>query len=265
MVGIPRNDIIDILSQQGSHVSWMADEARIREVIALMHPYEMGHDLIRIGGEGDGGYLVPDDLEGIAACFSPGVSVISGFEEILAERHGIRSFLADRSVDGPPSDNSLFDFTKKHLGAATDDGQMRLEDWVADKAEPEGDLILQMDIEGAEFGVLIDTPAAVLDRFRVIVLELHGLNAIYSREALPFFEAVFRKLTANHTVVHLHPNNDQTPLVRGNLAIPRVMEATLLRNDRGARGAPRKDFPHPLDRRTRPERDDLVLPDCWIG
>ena len=143
---------------------------------------------------------------------------------------------------------------------------MRLEDWVSDKAgDKPGDLILQMDIEGAEYAVLIDTPAAILNRFRIIVLELHGLGALYSRESLPFFDAVFHKLTANHTVVHLHPNNDQAPLCRGKLEIPRVMEVTLVRNDRGHRQTPRVDFPHPLDRRTRPEREDLVLPDCWYS
>ena len=30
-----------------------------------------------IGGAGDGGYLVPDDLDGIEYCFSPGVNLIS--------------------------------------------------------------------------------------------------------------------------------------------------------------------------------------------
>ncbi len=33
-----------------------------------------------MGGENDGGYLVPDDLEGIEYCFSPGVSNIATFE-----------------------------------------------------------------------------------------------------------------------------------------------------------------------------------------
>ncbi|MGA0840372.1 MAG: FkbM family methyltransferase [Pseudomonadales bacterium] len=51
-----------------------------------------------------------------------------------------------------------------------------LADWIAEQ-EPErtGDFILQMDIEGAEYRNLIDAPAEVLDRFRIIVIEMHKL------------------------------------------------------------------------------------------
>ncbi|WP_294610046.1 hypothetical protein [uncultured Roseovarius sp.] len=30
--------------------------------------------LVRIGGDGDGGYMMPDDFDGITHCFSPGVA-----------------------------------------------------------------------------------------------------------------------------------------------------------------------------------------------
>jgi hypothetical protein len=46
------------------------------ELVALLerlYPVEGGHPLIRVGPDGDGGYLLPDDLSGIVACFSPGV------------------------------------------------------------------------------------------------------------------------------------------------------------------------------------------------
>ena len=41
-------------------------------------------NLIRLGNDGDGGYLVPDDLNGIEACFSPGVAGNVNFEKALA-------------------------------------------------------------------------------------------------------------------------------------------------------------------------------------
>jgi hypothetical protein len=39
--------------------------------------------LIRLGADGDGGYLVPDDLEDVAACFSPGVDDRASFESAM--------------------------------------------------------------------------------------------------------------------------------------------------------------------------------------
>lgn len=40
-------------------------------------PNEIDVPLIRLGGNSGGGYIIPDDLENISACFSPGVSDIS--------------------------------------------------------------------------------------------------------------------------------------------------------------------------------------------
>ncbi|MBG6173772.1 hypothetical protein IWQ55_001977 [Labrenzia sp. EL_208] len=63
------------------------------EFIKMLRPKPTSHELVRIGEEGDGGYLVPDDFQGIGFCFSPGVSVKASFEEELASRYSIKSFL----------------------------------------------------------------------------------------------------------------------------------------------------------------------------
>jgi hypothetical protein len=110
-------------------------------------------NLIRIGGQSDGGYLVPDDLEGINECYSPGVSSISNFENELSNL-GIVCHMADFSVNGPALHNPLFVFRKKFLGLVNNDMFMRLDDWVSETSNTNNDLILQMDIEGAEWSVL---------------------------------------------------------------------------------------------------------------
>jgi len=133
-------------------------------LIGKLTPQDCGRNLIRIGGSGDGGYLIPDDLDGIEYCFSPGVSTVSNFENELANLN-IKSFLADYSVDSPPIAREEFTFDKKFLGS-TDYGQFfTLTSW-KDKylKDYAGDLILQMDIEGGEYEVIINTPDHVLDQ-----------------------------------------------------------------------------------------------------
>ena len=49
----------------------------LKELIKALRPVQTKIRLIRVGGANDGGYLIPDDLEGIAACFSPGVADIT--------------------------------------------------------------------------------------------------------------------------------------------------------------------------------------------
>lgn len=96
-------------------LSRATDFALLARFFNCVRPISTNHDLIRIGGKSDGGYLVPDDLENIEICFSPGVSKISDFKSDLASR-GIKCFMADYSVDAPPVQNELFHFEKKFLG-----------------------------------------------------------------------------------------------------------------------------------------------------
>ena len=70
-------------------------------------PVKTDYDLVRIGSENDGGYLVPDDLNDLQYCFSPGVSVNSDFEKHLYDEYKVRSFLCDFSVDKPSIDCNL--------------------------------------------------------------------------------------------------------------------------------------------------------------
>ncbi|MBK8356390.1 MAG: hypothetical protein IPL13_13755 [Saprospiraceae bacterium] len=68
--------------------------------IKKLSPLKTNLELIRLGPNGDGGYLVPDDLENIEACFSPGVDKISEFEKACSLLE-MKIFMADKSVDNP--------------------------------------------------------------------------------------------------------------------------------------------------------------------
>ena len=142
---------------------------------------------------------------------------------------------------------------------------MRLDDWVG-QHRPDGlpgDLLLQMDIEGSEYAVLIDTPATVLRRFRIMVIEFHALEWLFTKFGCTLMTAIFDKLLADFVVCHLHPNN-YTPAQRcGTIEIPPVMEFTFLRRDRVRRGGRGPRLPHPLDAPCRPDKPELPLPPCW--
>ena len=70
----------------------------VEEALKLTVPIGCSKDLIRVGGNNDGAYLLPDDLNKIEACFSPGTSNIKTFEDELAEKYQIKSFMTDGSV-----------------------------------------------------------------------------------------------------------------------------------------------------------------------
>jgi len=244
----------------------VADSKAAATIDAVLTPHETDTPLVRLGEFGDGGYLVPDDLRGIGACYSPGVSEQASFEMDMAKR-GVPSFMADASVAHPPLDVPGAQFMAKFLGDRDEGQYMTLASWVAaTDPDPAADLMLQMDIEGAEYATLAAAPRELLRRFRMIVIEWHHLPSVltkprFMRPAL----AAMEKLRADFVTVHLHPNNVSGSVEIDGEAIPRVVEATLLRRDRATGLRPATALPHPLDRRHNPRKPALALPARWRG
>ena len=58
-------------------------------------PYEVGFELIRLGENSDGGYLLPKDFENINYCYSAGVGFVTQFEKDLEEKFNIKSKMLD--------------------------------------------------------------------------------------------------------------------------------------------------------------------------
>lgn len=206
----------------------------ITEIIEQMKPRKINKELIMIGDGGDGTYILPDDLLGVAHCFSPGVGPVAKFEENLFLKFGINSFLIDASVDSIPSDMSeAFVFDKLFLGATTRPGFISLQDWVLKYAGSNSDdLLLQIDIEGAEYAALLATPADILKRFRIIAIELHNLDMLYLPQFRLVFSECLSKLREDFVVCYAHPNNCCGSIVLEGKTIPRVIELTLARKDR---------------------------------
>ncbi len=239
------------------------EDTRLKSFFGLINPVVTDKELIRIGGDADGGYLVPDDLEGLSGCFSPGVAYTATFELEMAKL-GIRSYLADYSVEASPVIHPLLDFEKKFIGIDTNDMYMTLSDWYATKTRVRGgDYILQMDIEGAEYEVLNSIDDVFLKNFRIMVIEFHNLHYLVDPAGFNLVEFSFKKILKNFEIVHIHPNNESQPLNYHGFEIPNTMEFTFLRKDRILQKSPNTSFPHPEDLQNFMDRDDFPLPKCW--
>lgn len=226
--------------------------------INVMIPKPSPFELIRIGGNSDGAYLVPDDLEGIQACFSPGVCNSKKFEDELVTRFGIKSYMCDFSSDVEKFSTTMIPgmqvFDKKWLDVDGGLDSFTLDEWV-DLYEPDAssDLLLQMDIEGAEYRNLLHASKQTLNRFRIIVIEMHGLHSFLNqRKGTQELIPALKKLGSTHVCVHAHPNNCCGDFFcKGTgMNIPHVIELTFLRKDRFCLNANRliePCLPHPAD------------------
>jgi len=237
----------------------------LRGLIRSLRAEDCGRDLVRIGGDADGGYLLPDDLEGIEYCFSPGVSSIADFENQIADR-GIRSFMADYSVSEPPVMRPEFCFERKYLGATEDDVFTTLASWKRRHlGDYSGEMILQMDIEGFEYEVLLNIPDDLLNQFRIVVIEFHHLDRLFDPYMFQYYSGCFRKLLKYFHVAHIHPNNWDAVTSRDGIEIPHMLEFTFYTRRRACPRGMASRFPHPLDRDNVPDKHSLALPRCWYS
>jgi hypothetical protein len=249
----------------------------ITSKIEVLRPKASPKPLIRIGGTEDGAYLLPDDLSGITACFSPGVNNKKTFEDELSEQYGIECHMCDYSSNIEKFKtplNARQTFKKKWLSPESAPNSITLSEWVTELApQPDTDLLLQMDIEGAEYLNLRNTPSEILRRFRIVIIELHNLQACnYPEDFDDSLGPTLELLDKHFVCVHSHPNNccGDFILQHSALNIPNVVEVTFLRRDRWAEVAPENWhaplIPNPLDIfANSPTKEPLFLNEHWIA
>ena len=238
------------------------DETRTQAIFDLLKPYKIDLPFVRIGGDGDGGYVMPDDFAGLQGSYSPGVSDTITFDLDIAKR-GVPCFLADASVDGVKTNHPNIRFDKLFLGSRTQGDFISLEDWVTKYTPKATDLLLQIDIEGAEYEVINATPDNVLAQFRIINIEFHNFHHVFDPEKRERILKTVQKLNQDFYLCHLHANNC-APLgkYRGQ-KYPEVFEATYIRKNR-CRTLPGKvTFPHSLDQPNCPQNLDWHMPILW--
>lgn len=253
------NDFLGCLIKDRSRDEATSSETEIREFLSIISPRSSGHKLIRIGKAGDGSYLLPNDLEGVVACYSPGVNNFKDFEDCLVNRYGIECHMCDASSDAEsfrtPMIHGKQTFRKLWLDVTEASDSISLGSWIDETtSNDKGDLILQIDIEGAEYRNFLNTDDSVLAKFRIMVIEFHGLDKISDSEVrAQVILPVFRKLNTIFQVVHAHPNNyDGKFKVQGSqIYLSRFPELTLHRRDRISspfnNGSGSTLIPHPLD------------------
>lgn len=235
----------------------------ISDFVTAIRPIDTEHELMRVGSPADGGYLIPNDLDGVKWLFSPGVSTNWSFESALLQR-GLVAFLCDGSITNAPTYDARLTFTRKNLGVTDGNSSMTLESWLESSiGAADGDCILQMDIEGGEYECLLSTPRYILRRFRVIVVEFHALDLITSKLGYLLITRTFQHLAPDFQIVHIHPNNCRKQVRVRGVEIHPVIEVTFLRQDRISTHSPSYRDKHHLDADNDPSRPSVKLASSW--
>lgn len=120
-------------------------------------------------------------------------------------------------------------------------------------------LILKMDIEGAEWRALLDTPSSILFRFSQIVVEVHAVVSRCSGDAYSVMVYFFKHMNKDHQIVHVHANNFGGVAIFGGVFVPDVFEITWVRRRDHEFSECFKVFPTDLDMPNNPKFPDIFL------
>ena len=214
---------------------------------------------VRVGLSADGGYVLPDDFDGVQGMLSIGVGPDVSFDHALAQK-GIPSYQYDHTVEKNPIDHELFHFHKQGWAAETSGDFVSLGDMLErNHLSDKNDLILKFDVEGAEWDAFASISMDTLSKFRLIVCELHDFTRLYDAHFFAKAHDVITKLTRHHTCVHTHANNYGGISLLHGMAMPRVMEFSFIRNDRDTFSPSCDPIPGPLDIPNNPNEPDYVL------
>jgi hypothetical protein len=175
-------------------------------------PVDTGIPLIRLGGTKDGSYLVPNVIDGIQLCLSPGTCGMIDFERALSEAYGIPCLLCDPAENAPELLPPLLKFDRIALASVDGSDSKCISSWM--HSHGYGDaypLLLSMDIEGGEIDVILGMQEDLLSRIRIATIEFHYLHLLHQDPTSAYSSGVLQsinKLCSHMDIVHLKPNNN---------------------------------------------------------
>ena len=117
-----------------------------------------GKQKIRIGAHSDGGYILLNDFENIKFAYSFGISNETSFDKGLADKN-IDVFMYDHTIEKLPYTNQKFHWKK--IGLTEEEGKYNnmktLPELIRENGHNnENNMILKLDIEGAEWNILTE-------------------------------------------------------------------------------------------------------------
>ena len=255
---------VPILGQQNTdsrQTAPLSDQQKILALMNSMSPRAMRtRKKVRIGGNHDGGYVIPDCVLQCDTAISIGIGDNVNFDLELAN-HGINVLQFDHTVEESPIFHPRFVFEKKGWGAHTEGDFLDFNDLFSRfKSISPGKALLKFDIEGDEYAALATTDPNLLAYFDIIVCEIHWLDRLVDPAFFSGVHQAINKLITHHVPVHWHANNCAgVSLVQG-ISIPQVLEISFLRRNLDAfDGFLLEQTPGPLDQPNNPLIPDIVL------
>ena len=233
---------------------------RAHTLLGLLSPVALDSTpKVRLGGDQDGGYVIPGDWARIGGMVSLGIGSENSFDLACAEK-GIEVQAYDFSIPSLPISHPKIVWHREKIASVDCPAQKETSlGHALSRIQGNSPIGLKMDIEGHEYSALLACPVEQLERVLFLVGEFHGLTAAIASGQTQPLEDTFRKLRLGFEVVHLHANNAVGCRLCGGYLVPQHLEITWVNRKFYSFVESQELFPTPLDRPNQTGRADLFL------
>ena len=249
-----------------------SDEAyqKASTVFGLLTPMDVsGKTKIRLGDNGDGGYVTiepefKNNNDGIAYSF--GISTSDPWSMEMVKK-GYEVFQYDGTIESSPDNHPMIHFFKFMITGSldTNPNEKNIQQILKDHAHYGKNIMLNIDIEGAEWDFFDSITKEEILQFEQIIVEFHSFSL--NDNELQKKVNILKKINETHQCIHLHANNCGPVIVlRALHLLPTVMEASYIRKDPNYEFIKCHDeFPGNLDCPNAPFLPDIYLDFFNVG
>lgn len=163
----------------------------------ILNTYNTNKNLVRIGPKNDGGYVIVKEID-YDLYLTCGIAGDTRFDNTILNMYpNLPAYGFDGYINKLPNGASKkINFIKKNISDIDDEKNTTLKEYLSNY----NNILLQMDIEGAEFKWLNCLSNENISKFSQILLEVHWPFDNFRYNAL-------KKLNNTHYLVHIHGNN----------------------------------------------------------
>ncbi len=237
----PMTPLGSFISQEEVELSWKSDLPL--SLLGIFECVEILEPIQRIGGSGDGSYILAGNQFNDCLLVSGGISNNNEFELELANM-GATGFQFDGSISHPPKLHERLGFRQVYVGRRF--GFLNLQEMTREGLEfmsmPPRAKILKLDIEGSEWDLLAGETLADFDQ---IIIEMHGLFEVMRINGNLKLQ-VLNNLVDNFYTIYANGNNCCGFTNIGGYPIPNIAEFSFVNKKKFTRKGAAITNPSPI-------------------
>lgn len=236
---------------------------RMKEIYQLFPLYRVDDiPLKRIGRIGDGGYVMLDDFVNNNIAYSFGINDDTSWDSDIVDNGINYVYMYDHTIEQLPETRKNFIWFKIGISGEINSDTPELKTLEQLLHENEHDnlnnMLLKMDVEGAEWDVFCNTTSNVLSKFSQIVVELHNITSLENHTKIV---KALENINKTHVPINVHGNNWCGYEIGNMCSIPHTIEVTYINKYTYEKMLCRceKFFPSNIDVRNTEKYSEIIM------